>query len=635
MVFLAFNGGGYFAGATGALAAAFGVVLILRLTLASEPFAGLGRLVAAAAAALGLFCAWVLASAGWSDAPARAMIEFDRALLYWLALFLFGSLAYTPRRLAWATRLVALAIVGICTVSLITRLLPDVWTVRAGFEIERLSYPLTYWNALGLLAALGTVLCLHLAASEREPAAVRVAGAGALPLLGTCLYFTFSRGAIAALAVGLVVYVLVARPRGLLSGLLATVGPLVLVLSSAYGAERLSGDNPTSAAATAEGHDLALVLALAIVAAVVLRVLLLKLDSRLAAIGPDRRPSRAVLVAGSLLVVAALAIGAVGAGVPDRLADQYDGFVEGAEVSSEGDLRARLTDPGNNGRLDQWRVAQRAFEAKPVAGEGAGTFAETWARERNIDLKVEDAHSLYLELLAEVGIVGLALILIVFGVLIAGIARRARGDTRHLHAALLAAFLVWALHAGIDWDWEVPAVGLWLFALGGLALARSTEERALTPGRFARVLLSVVVLALLVTPVTMALSQNRLNATVDAFKAGDCERAVDTALAAIDAVPARPEPYQLLGMCDARLGEHALAIDMLETAVSKNRDDWSSWYVLGLVRAAGGEDPRPAIRQARRLNPRELLVIEATDAFASGGPRAWKRRALKARLPIQ
>ena len=320
---LAFNGGGYFAGVTGAVAAALGLVLVLRLTLADEPFAGLGRMAIAAVAALGLFAGLVLASAIWSDAPARAMIEFDRALLYWLALFLFASLGYSIRRLAWATRLVALAILAICAVSLTTRLLPDLLATQEGFEIERLSYPLTYWNALGLLASLGTLLCFHLTASEREPGPVRVAAAAALPVLAGCLFFTFSRGAVAALALGLILYVLAARPYALLSALLATAPAVAVVLASAYGAEALSGDNPTSPLAVDQGGDVALVLALCVVGAGALRWLLLLLDARVGAALSRRRPSRRMAIAGvgvaAAVLVAALhrvwAAGLAGAAV--------------------------------------------------------------------------------------------------------------------------------------------------------------------------------------------------------------------------------------------------------------------------------------------------------------------------------
>jgi hypothetical protein len=39
----------------------------------------------------------------------------------------------------------------------------------------------------------------------------------------------------------------------------------------------------------------------------------------------------------------------------------------------------------------------------------------------------------------------------------------------------VAALVVWALHASIDWDWELPAVTLPALAAAGLLLA--TSER--------------------------------------------------------------------------------------------------------------------------------------------------------------
>ena len=64
----------------------------------------------------------------------------------------------------------------------------------------------------------------------------------------------------------------------------------------------------------------------------------------------------------------------------DRLDRQYDGFVSGTTIPSSGDERLRLTDPGNNGRLDNWRVALDAFEKEPLLGTGAGTYGITWAQ---------------------------------------------------------------------------------------------------------------------------------------------------------------------------------------------------------------------------------------------------------------
>src|SRR5205085_3701932 len=101
-----------------------------------------------------------------------------------------------------------------CVTGFATRVLPDVFPVAATIANDRLSYPLTYWNSLGLLGALGIIFCFHFASSRSEPAVVRVLGAGAVPMLASTVYFTFSRGAIAVGIVGLATYIAVGRPGG-------------------------------------------------------------------------------------------------------------------------------------------------------------------------------------------------------------------------------------------------------------------------------------------------------------------------------------------------------------------------------------------------------------------------------------
>jgi O-antigen ligase len=636
-LYLAFDAGGFFVAAPAVVAAALGVALVLRIVLAKAPFAGLGPGLSLVAGALGLYAVWTLASALWSHAPAQAMIEFDRALMLLLATTLLGSFPRDRRTLLWAIRALAAAMVLVAGAGLATRLAPDLLAAPAGVENNRLAYPLTYWNALGVFAAIAIVLCAQLASRRREPPLSKALGAAAVPVLAATLYFTFSRGGIAAALVGVCAYVLLARDRGLVPAALAIVPTTAAALVFCYRADLLATGRYASPAGIAQGHDLIPIVAACALAAGLIRLGLARvLDVRLELLRVTARARRSLAPAAVVAALAALIVAGAALDAPGRAGELFSRFVHSGDVSNSGDLRGRLTSAGNNGRLPQWRVGLRAFSADPLTGKGAGSFARVWARNGEGSLKVEDAHSLYVETLAELGLPGLALLLTALLGLLGGLAARIRGPDRAVHAALLAAGIAWAAHAGFDWDWEMPATSFWLFALGGMAIARPLGSGLLpAPGRTGRLALAVGCLALLVTPVLMALSQARLNSSVQALKSGDCRAASEDALAAAHLVSVRPEPYQVIGFCDSRAGEDRLAVKMLETAVARDRGAWDSYYGLALVRGAAEEDPRPAARKAFELAPREPLTRAAIRAFRTDDPRKWRRRALNARLPIQ
>jgi hypothetical protein len=190
LVFLSFQGGGFFPTAPAVVAVVLAVALTLRVTLVARPFAGFNGLVGAIAIALALLAAWTLGSALWSDAPGRAILEFDRALLYLLTFALFASAPMARARLAWTIGAVLAGIVVVCGAGFVTRTLPELWPIAPNLLNQRLSYPVTYWNALGLLAAIGTILAVHVTASEREPRRAQVLAAAAVPLLTSTLLLT-------------------------------------------------------------------------------------------------------------------------------------------------------------------------------------------------------------------------------------------------------------------------------------------------------------------------------------------------------------------------------------------------------------------------------------------------------------
>ena len=300
------------------------------------------------------------------------------------------------------------------------------------------------------------------------------------------LLLTFSRGAIKAGLVALAVYLALGRPWGLLGTALAAIPAGAVALVSAYRADLLATTEPTTTAAVAQGHDLALVVAACAVGAGALRALLSGLDVRLEQRGERARArgrgGRSLILAGGVVLALAVVAGAVALDVPDRVGRQYERFLAGNSLSTRA-VGERLTSPGNNGRLDLWRGALEGLSDAPLLGQGAGTFQILWAGGRNSDFDAVDAHSLYLEVLAELGLVGLVLLAVALLTLLVKLAIRARGRERSLYAALVASMLAWAVHAGVDWDWEMPVVTAWLFGLGGLGIAARRGEPTQPSGR--------------------------------------------------------------------------------------------------------------------------------------------------------
>ncbi|MDP9284407.1 MAG: hypothetical protein M3P41_05585, partial [Actinomycetota bacterium] len=206
---LAANNGGYFPTAWGWSALAFFSVASVALVVASTVSLGLLELLFLAG--LIAFAGWIAMSLAWSGTP-DTVLEVERALVY-----LAGTLAvlFVVRRRAVPHLLggVLTAIVLASAYGLATRLLPDRLGVFDSTAVSRLAEPLGYWNALGIFAAMGSLLALGFAARARPPALRALAAAAPVVLVPT-LYFTFGRGPWIAFGVG-IVFAVALDPRRL------------------------------------------------------------------------------------------------------------------------------------------------------------------------------------------------------------------------------------------------------------------------------------------------------------------------------------------------------------------------------------------------------------------------------------
>ncbi len=500
LVRLGFDAGGYFPAAfTSAGAIAFAVLGVL--LLAHLPRHRFSTPALVGISTLAAFAAWTGLSSSWSAVPDVAVLDLQRAMLY-VALFGLGLLAAGSgrfaRHLVWA---VLAAIVIVAGAGLLSRLFPDLLTATEeveGLTAFRLSYPLGYWNAFGALAAIGAVLALGLAADVRTSIAARAGAAGVAVLLAVAMYMSLSRGAWLALFIGVAVLLAVGTRRGSLLLTAGIVGGGVVLALSVLQAHPALIDEPDPGGQAAAGRAYAAQLAL-IVGAVVAAVALVaagRSSPALMALGKRVLRPVAVGAAALLLIVAvggyvvkASSVESFAAGRLDDTTDfvdrQWDEFMSPAVPTDAG--RRRLT-TARSTRSDLYGEVLDGFGAQPLRGEGAGSFEVRWAREREIDEKVLDAHSLELETLGELGIVGAALLLGFLGcviVAVVGSRRRTGGLGRSQTAAVAAACSVWLAHSFVDWDWEIPGLtgpvivlAAALFPVGRSRRRRSELDRA-------------------------------------------------------------------------------------------------------------------------------------------------------------
>jgi len=277
------------------------------------------------------------------------------------------------------------------------------------------------------------------------------------------VYLSFSRGALAAVAVGLLVLAVLQQTRPQLRSIamVLVAGALAAAVGGAFdGVRSLEGGAGARQAEGAVALTLMLLLALAAAGAQARECRAERAGRReTGALGFALARGPALVAVGLVLAGAVLLTASSGERRPAVRSPAF-----GADP-------ARLSSFESN-RYAYWQVAGRSFARQPLIGAGAGGFRVDWLREREIPETVRDAHSLYLETAAELGLVGLAaLALLMAGVAAAG--RAALRADRDAAVGPLAALSAWALHAGLDWNWEMPAVSLPAIVLAGALIARS------------------------------------------------------------------------------------------------------------------------------------------------------------------
>jgi hypothetical protein len=501
-------------------------------------------------ALLAAFAVWNAISLAWSIAPDQTWAEFNRALTYAIVLGVaIAAGASSPRSIELLARGFLLAVMAVALYGIGQKLLPGVhvsglFNLDQPQSLPRLEAPLGYWNALALFLAMGIPIALAFAIDRSRSARVRRSSLLALELLMLTIGLTYSRGGVLALALGLAVGIALSssRLRSLLwlaIAAFAALPPLLLALVD----PDLTGVGVALHSRESGGLALALLLVGTLVALWFAGGRLLGLERRVQ-IGPAR--ARRI---GRLLLCGAAAVCAIGVlvvalssrGLTGTVSHAWHSFTatpQGTSVYSPD----RLFTVDSENRWVWWKEAAGAFSDRPLTGWGAGSFEVVQPLYSDAALPVKQPHNVPLQFLAETGLVGAALALGAFALLLAAGAlavRRAPPDGRLLPAALFAVAVMYSLHTLYDWDWDIPGVTLpalvCLGVLVGSSARRMPSPRAAAAHAGAELPAGRGLKALTLVAVTVGLCAVALSGVLPSLAAG---KASDALVAAGDSSPA-------------------------------------------------------------------------------------------------
>ncbi len=402
-----------------------------------------------------------------------------------------------------------LAATIVCSYALATKVFPG--RLAPAVTYARLEEPYGYWNAIGLTAAMGVIGCLWLGARRSGHALLSALAYPAMGVMGVTLMLAYSRGALAAVAIGVVLWLCIV-PLRLRGAAVLIVGGLgaTAVVGWDFSRHALTTDNIPLAQRATAGHQLGVLL--------LVMVLLLTLVGVAIGFLCSRRPlSRATRTRAGAIMLALIALALVG--FAGALAHSHRGFTGSIThtVDTLTNPNAKVP-PNSPGRLTAvasvraryWKQALEVFDAHPALGVGAAGYETASLRYRTVLLEVKHAHGFVVQTLADLGAIGLALALALLFAWMAAAGRATHPFNRRWTSwrawleiragthpgwrrarqpytperigmlSMLCLVVVFGVHSLVDWTWYVPGdafVALlcagWLAGRGPLDAYRS------------------------------------------------------------------------------------------------------------------------------------------------------------------
>ncbi|MHB8242745.1 MAG: O-antigen ligase family protein [Solirubrobacteraceae bacterium] len=606
----------------------------------------------------------------WSVQPDDSWHDAGRMLAY---SGVFGA-ALALSRLAperWPALLggLALAAVAVCAYALLTKIFPG--TLAPSATYARLEEPYGYWNAIGLTAAMGAICCMWLGSRRAGHALLSALAYPAMGLLLLTLVLAYSRGALAAFAVGVVLWLCIV-PLRLRGAAVLVIGAVGAVAVGAWDFSRhaLSSEGVALPERATAGHQLGVLVVAMLLLLTLVGIGIGFASARRAPSLTLRRRAGAVLL--GLIVLAVMAFAGA-------LAHSQRGFTGSISHAFDALTNPNAKPPPNTpGRLTAvasvraryWKEALQVFQAHPALGAGAEGYATAHLRYRHETLNVRHAHGYVVQTLADLGLVGLGISLALLLTWMAAAGRATHPFNRRWSSwatwlavrqgarpgwlrvgegdlalytperigmlSMLCLVVVFGVHSLIDWTWYVPGAACvalmcagWLAGRGPLAAVPGTETHTQvgvrrlvwTPGEpgFAR---TMVIPVLIVAALLAAWSQWQPQRAEDARQEALAQLADGNRVAASSAAhtavardPLSAEALFTLANVQKASGQSGVARGTLTKAVRLQPSSPQTWLELARFDLRGGH-PKLALDELRGaiyLNP-ELIAPEAIAA---------------------
>jgi hypothetical protein len=593
----------------------------------------------------------------WSVVPDTSWSAANQMLSYLGAFAGAAALArLAPRRWPLLLGAVALATVAISAWALLAKVFPA--TLAPDNVVGRLQAPFGYWNAVGIVGALGLPPCLW--AGARRDRGRRLAGLAApgITLALSAVVLSSSRSADAVAAVMVVAWMAFVPVR-LRSAVVLAVGGAGAVVISAWALSHsaLTADGPRTPVMDSAGHSFGVVLLVALVLVAAAGLACAWAMDHVAVSAATRRRAGTVLVVLACLVPVA-AVGALAAssrGLTGQITHAWDSLTSTHAVVFNNP--GRVLEFGSS-RPMYWHQGLDVGQHALFKGVGALGYGTARLRYTSSGYVSAQAHSYVIETFADLGLLGIA---ITFALLLAwgraalrpiAPATRERSltdDQRDERAGMVALALIvvgFGIESALDWTWYFPGVSVpvllcagWLAGRGPLTTPvgwlRSRVSLLNRPGAVA------IAAAVAVVAVAGAWMQwqpqrsvNQINAALDADSNA---QAFADARAAASSDPLSYEPHFLLAQLYRSVNDDAAARAELVRATQIQPQNPITWLQLGNLQSQTG-DWRQAITSMNRVGSLDRtpdsavhtavsVITQAQAAIARAKAAAAKRSA--------